>query len=331
MNVIEYIVNQLNPRAVTSDEGLFQRQESQAAFSLPVVHQPFDAADPAHWQDRGYILDFLATAGSGNLLDFGPGDGWPSLLLAPFARHVTGVDAASRRVTVCEANARRLGIDNFRCVHVPAGRPLPFPDNSFDGVVAASSVEQSPDPRETLRELYRVLKPGGRLRLHYEGLARYRGGREIEVDAWESEPGVTQLLVVRRLIEREQAVYYGLQYHLPLVQLTEILTGGREAGIGTLTVEGLVRVRTWLTDAVQWVLTHPCCRTWLRWAGEVGFRYAGSTHSGGRAARRAFDAIPPAGRPADLAGVDGLLTLPVSLAVELEAPPELDGPITAVK
>ncbi|MBP2017466.1 SAM-dependent methyltransferase [Symbiobacterium terraclitae] len=331
MNVFEYIVEEFHPRAVTSDEGLFQRQESQAAFSLPVVHLPFDAANPAHWLDRGCILDFLTTAGSGNLLDFGPGDGWPSLLVAPFARHVTGVDAAPRRVAVCEANARRLGVDNFRCVHVPAGRPLPFPDNSFDGIMAASSVEQTPDPRATLRELHRVLKPGGRLRLHYEGLSRYRGGKEVEVDAWESEPGVTQLVIIQRTIEKEQATYYGLQFRLPLGELAGHLTGGTAPGAGTLTVAGLERARPWLTDAVYWVLAHPSCRTWLRWAGEVGFTCARATHSGGRAARRVFDAIPAGGRPADLEGVDRLLRPLVTACVELEAPPELDAPITFVK
>lgn len=329
MNVIAYIVEELNPRAVTSDEGLFQRQESQAAFALPVVHRAFDAANPTHWQDRGCILDFLATAGSGNLLDVGPGDGWPSLLVAPFAQHVTGVDAAPRRVAVCEANARRLGVANFRCLHVPAGQPLPFPDSSFDGIMAASSVEQTPDPRATLRELHRVLKPGGRLRLYYEGLSRYRGGKEYEVDAWESEPGVTQLLITRRLIEQEQAIYYCLQFSLPLSQLTEILPGGSGLDFRTLSVEGLEQVRPWLTDAVCWVLAHPACRTWLRWADEVGFRCARSTHSGGLAARKAFDAL--ADRPTDMDGVDRLLGPLVSACVDLEAPEELDSPITCVK
>lgn len=300
-------------------------------FSLPVVHLPFDAANPAHWQDRGYILDFLCTAGGGDLLDFGPGDGWPSLLVAPFARHVTGVDASPRRVAVCEANAHRLGVSNFRCIHVPAGRPLPFPDNSFDGILAASAVEQTPEPRQTLRELHRVLKPGGRLRLHYEGLARYRGGNEYELDAWESEPGVTQILIIQRLTEKEQANYCRLQFRLSRDQLAQLLTGGGEIRFDALTTRGLQRARAALTEAVCWSLTHPGCRTWLRWMREVGFADAVPTHSGGRAARRAVEAVPPDSRPADLAGVDAFLRPLVMVAVALEAPAELDPPITAVK
>lgn len=331
MNVLQYILEELKPRAVTSDEGLYQHQESQAMFSLPVIHQPFDPANPAHWRDRGCILDFLCSVGAGDLLDFGPGDGWPSLLVAPFARHVTGVDASPRRVAACEANARRLGIHNFRCVHVPAGEPLPFPDNTFDGILAASAVEQTPDPGATLRELHRVLKPGGRLRLHYEGLARYRGGRECELEAWESEPEVTQFLITHRQIEKEQAVYCRLQFRLSLRRLTELLTEGRKLGFDALTIDGLERARPALTDAVSWTLAHPGCRTWLGWIRDAGFASAVSTHSGGRVARRLYDTVPPAARPGNLAGVDALLRPVVAVAVQLEAPPELDAPITAVK
>ena len=43
----------------------------------------------------GYLVE---TADRKILLDFGPGDGWPSLLLAPMADEVVGVDASRRRV-----------------------------------------------------------------------------------------------------------------------------------------------------------------------------------------------------------------------------------------
>jgi SAM-dependent methyltransferase len=44
------------------------------------------------------------------------------------------------------------------------GRELPYEDNSFDGIFSCSSIEhfgEEPDIRQSLEEIYRVLKPGG--------------------------------------------------------------------------------------------------------------------------------------------------------------------------
>ncbi|MCC6442319.1 MAG: class I SAM-dependent methyltransferase [Armatimonadetes bacterium] len=116
----------------------------------------------------------------GRILDFGPGDGWPSLEVASFVEEVVGVDASERRVAECARNARRIGVQNASFIHVPAGNPLPFEKQTFDGSVAASSIENSPDPEAVLSEIFRVLRPGGCLRVSYESLRRYRGGQERE-------------------------------------------------------------------------------------------------------------------------------------------------------
>src|SRR5690554_3879614 len=182
LNIFRWIEEQLAVESCTTDVLIYDEMESQSGCSLPLIYQDFDGSKQFHWAERGAIYDFLcATRGEGKkLLDFGPGDGWPSLLVAPFAAEVVGLDSSRRRVEVCCANARRMGIDNARFDYYAAGERLPFADDAFDGIMAASAVEQTPEPRAILREFYRVLCPGGRLRLSYEGLARYRGGRERE-------------------------------------------------------------------------------------------------------------------------------------------------------
>jgi 2-polyprenyl-3-methyl-5-hydroxy-6-metoxy-1,4-benzoquinol methylase len=125
MSVNEWIIRALRPNACTSAEFIYDDMDSQSGRSLPVIYERFDATNRAHWRDRGALFDFLlSTHGEGKrLLDFGPGDGWPSLIVAPFAAEVVGVDGAARRVNVCAENARRLGIANATFVHTPPQRP----------------------------------------------------------------------------------------------------------------------------------------------------------------------------------------------------------------
>lgn len=322
-DAIEWIRRELPLRAVSSDEAIYQQMESQSGYSLAEVYQPFDPARKGHWRDRGAILDYAAVLGDGDLLDFGPGDGWPSLPVARLARSVTAVDASARRIAVCEANARRMGVGNFRGVHVVAGEPLPFPDNSFDGIMAASSVEQTPDPRAILQEFYRVLKPGGRLRMYYEALGQYRGGQERDLWCWAVDGATTALVFMDRFPQEERAVYFALRFRLPKSALAAFLP--------TVSPADLEQLRGSIVDASTYELKHPGGRSLTAWCRKVGFRSAAGTQWGGNAAVQLFDGLPETDRPKDLGGVDALLWPAVRTAAATAAPLEGDPPITATK
>lgn len=85
------------------------------------------------------------------LLDLGCGSAW----LGRHYRDYVGLDASQEAV----AAAAEHGID---VIAWSAGEPLPFPDGHFDGVVAKDLLEHVADPGEVVREIRRVLKPGGR-------------------------------------------------------------------------------------------------------------------------------------------------------------------------
>jgi len=334
MNVFEWIRAELRLDACTSDRFIYDDMDSQSGRCLPIIYQPFDARQKSHWRDRGAAFDYLfATQGEGKrLLDFGPGDGWPSLIVAPFAREVVGVDGSRRRVEVCTANAARLGIPNASFVYVAPGTPLPFEDDSFDGVTAASSVEQTPDPRRTLAELFRVLRPGGRLRIHYESLNGYRGDRERDACLWQIDEHRCRLILYDRDIDAERVVQYGLTYGISGAELkTAASDDGGPLSFEKVTVPFLEKTRRAIIDARLCTTIHPSGRTLASWLRNAGFRKIIPSHNGLWASGELYGHWPEGQRPQDLDGVDRLLRPVVKTVVKMPAPIDTDPMITAVK
>jgi SAM-dependent methyltransferase len=331
--ILDWIERALAPRTCTSTELLYDHMASQSDEHLPLIYQPFDVDNPGHWAHRGYLFDYLHTTGGGRVLDFGPGDGWPSLILAPFVDEVVGVDGSRRRVEVCRANAERMGIENARFLYVEPGSPLPFDEGSFDGVTAASSVEQTPDPRATLRELYRVLRAGGKLRVHYEALSR-RQCSGHQQGAWllDLGEGASRLIVDDRDIEGEQARTYGLTLDAGVAEATALLAPGQdEVSYEALTVSALARARPRIVEALACARTYPSGRTLVTWLREFGFSEVLPTHGGGYFAWQLHETLAGAWRPGDLEALDAYLDPIIHTVVQFLAPLEMNPMITAVK
>jgi SAM-dependent methyltransferase len=334
VDIFSWIAEEFMPEIRPTTALIYDAMASQSGEALPIIYRPFDAGHPGHWQDRGSALDFaLSTRCEGQrVLDFGPGDGWPSLIIAPYAGEVVGVDGSARRVSVCAANAARLGITNATFHHVAPGSRLPFDDNSFGAVVAASSVEQTPDPRATLTELCRVLRPGGKLRLSYESLKRYSGGEEREAWLWALDDGSTRLMLYDRATEEEIALQVALTFGLPRDEVGRVLgASGDAVAFSDVTQEALSRLLPAVVDAGACTTRHPSCGTWMRWLSEVGFGLVVPTHSGAEIAGRVFGTLSEDERPDTLERIDAYLRPIVAIAIELPAPVELDPMITAVK
>jgi ubiquinone/menaquinone biosynthesis C-methylase UbiE len=110
---------------------------------------------------RDMLLDWTETlepAGP-EWLEVGCGPAVFTAALARRGRRVTGLDR-SRAMLRHGARLPEVRASGTRLVHGSA-YALPFPDRSFDVAVAASLVNVVGDPVRTLREMHRVVRPGG--------------------------------------------------------------------------------------------------------------------------------------------------------------------------
>lgn len=74
--------------------------------------------------------------------------------------NVIGLDFSYNMLTVAKEKIDALQLQNVRLIHGNA-MELPFEDNSFDYVTIGFGLRNVPDYFTVLREMYRVLKPGG--------------------------------------------------------------------------------------------------------------------------------------------------------------------------
>jgi ubiquinone/menaquinone biosynthesis C-methylase UbiE len=99
-------------------------------------------------------------------IGFGSGFGIQQAAAQASRGRVAGIDFSEEMVRL--ARARNACIHAGGRVDLSHGdaSALPYPDDSFDKVFATNVVYFWPDPAVTLREVRRVMKPGGRLALY---------------------------------------------------------------------------------------------------------------------------------------------------------------------
>jgi SAM-dependent methyltransferase len=110
-----------------------------------------------------YRIDKLRQLGIlwGTWLDLGCADGgYAAALLDAGVERVVGVDIEPDRIAAAEARA----IPNTRFLVAPS-EELPFPDESFDGVLLNEVLEHVTDEQATLRQVRRLVRAGGVLAL----------------------------------------------------------------------------------------------------------------------------------------------------------------------
>ena len=111
------------------------------------------------------IGDIAPVLSEGKVLDAGTG---PGTLARDIARslprlQVYGIDLSEDMIRLAREHAKREQLEER--VHFDSGNiaHMPYPDQSFDLVVSTISMHHWYEIEQPLRDLYRVLRPGGRL------------------------------------------------------------------------------------------------------------------------------------------------------------------------
>ena len=120
------------------------------------VRSTFGDAEAAARYYQRYVSFLTAVCPPGKdtrLLDVGCGNGWSSSLLAKCGYNVIGADLNAE--AFLPAPGPRLAYRQASMLE------MPFAGASFDIVTAYQTLEHIPDPKQGLREMLRVCRPGG--------------------------------------------------------------------------------------------------------------------------------------------------------------------------
>ena len=141
-----------------------ERQDRDTSLNFPLHWTSATLA----WQylfDISIAGELLGVRPDDRILDFAAGTSWAAELLARLGVRPVALDLSVemlRRGRERLAADRRLVFSDQAGFVAGRGQALPFVDESFEGVLCLNALHHQPVYTAALREIYRVLKPGGR-------------------------------------------------------------------------------------------------------------------------------------------------------------------------
>lgn len=127
---------------------------SAAAYATSDIH--------ARGDSPGILLELLRPHASWRVLDVATGAGHTALAMAPHVAIVTATDVTPEMLAQTRRLAAERGLGNVTTEPADA-EALPFTDATFDLVTCRLAFHHFPHPETAMRELARVLVPGGLL------------------------------------------------------------------------------------------------------------------------------------------------------------------------
>ncbi len=152
---------------------------------------PYFAEVAEQWDEirSGYFTEHMRDAAIDKaqlppqavVADVGTGTGFVAAGLAARAERVIGFDASPEMLAVARRNLAQCANVEFR---EAVGDQLPVSSETFEGVFANMYLHHAPDPLATIKEMARVLNPGGVLCITDLDTHDHEWQREQMADLW---------------------------------------------------------------------------------------------------------------------------------------------------
>ncbi len=133
------------------------------AFRYDFLNSFLSGGIDRYWRRKA--ISQLELSAPGKILDVATGTAEMAILMARQspAMSITGIDISTGMLDIGRRTIDRLKLDKQVKLMTGDSEALPFPDNHFDAVTVAFGVRNFGNLEKGLAEMFRVLRPGGRL------------------------------------------------------------------------------------------------------------------------------------------------------------------------
>lgn len=146
------------------DYGLFWHSPNDLAIHYGFSDETTRSHSDRLLNENKFLANTAKIKSADYILDAGCGVGGSTIwLVKNYGARVVGIAISPSQIDRAKVNAERAGVNKLTEFYEMDYHATNFPNAAFDVVWAIESLCHSPDKSRLFKELYRILKPGGRL------------------------------------------------------------------------------------------------------------------------------------------------------------------------